>query len=333
MPVKYLVVRFSSIGDIVLTTPVIRGLKTQVEDAEVHFVTKKQYYDVISENPYLDGIHLFDNNLDELIEELKKEDFDYIIDLHHNQRSFLLKRRLGVLSFSFKKLNFEKWLRVVFKINLLPKKHIVDRYLDTCYLFDVQNDGKGLDFFINPANEIDVNSLPEDFRNGYIALVIGARHATKQMPDEKLGQLCSLLHAPVILLGGTDSVEKANKIIEYAHLNDAGPIINTCGKYNIQQSASIIKQAKVVISHDTGLMHIAAAFQKPIISIWGNTIPEFGMYPYVPDNLNYIFETKQLWCRPCSKLGYKKCPLGHFKCMQNIDNTKIAEKTEELYRK
>lgn len=335
MPVKFLVVRFSSIGDIVLTTPVIRGLKTQVEDAQVHFVTKKSFLSVVANNPYIDKIHLFDNDLNTLIEELRKEDFDYIIDLHHNLRSFLLKRRLGLIAFSFNKINLQKWLRVVLKIDVLPRKHIVDRYLDTCYLFDVENDGKGLDFFIDPANEVELTFLPEPFQKGYVALVIGAQHGTKQMPDERLGKLCANLKYPVIILGGNDSVKKAQEIIRFAQLYSSSnenipPIYDACGKFNLQQSASLVRQAGVVITHDTGLMHIAAAFQKNIISLWGNTIPEFGMYPYVSTDRSYIFETKGLWCRPCSKIGYKKCPLGHFKCMNNIDVLAVAQKCNEL---
>ncbi|MCX7987572.1 MAG: glycosyltransferase family 9 protein [Bacteroidales bacterium] len=332
MPVKFLVVRFSSIGDIVLTTPVIRGLKTQVEDAEVHFVTKKAFLSVVANNPYIDKIHLFDNDLNALVDNLRTEEFDYIIDLHHNLRSFLLKRRLNIIAFSFNKVNFQKWLRVVLKIDVLPRKHIVDRYLETCYLFDVVNDGKGLDFFIDPSNEVNLLQLPESFRQGYVAMVIGAQHATKQMPDEKLGRLCSLLQYPVIILGGNDSVEKAKAIMNFAVGNGKNifEIYDACGKFNLQQSASLVRQAGVVITHDTGLMHIAAAFHKPIVSLWGNTIPEFGMYPYVEEEKNFIFETKGLWCRPCSKIGYKKCPLGHFKCMNNIDVGEVARKCNQL---
>jgi len=335
MPVKFLVVRFSSIGDIVLTTPVVRGLKTQVEDAHVHFVTKKAFLPVVANNPYIDKIHLFDKDLDALIDELRSEDFDYIIDLHHNLRSFLLKWHMGLIAFSFNKINLQKWLRVVFKIDVLPRKHIVDRYLETCYLFDVENDGKGLDFFIDPSNEVDLITLPEVFRNGYVALVIGAQHGTKQMPSDKLGMLCAYLRYPVVILGGKDSVAKSQEIVRYVRhyataVSFVPTIYDACGKFNLQQSASLVRQAGVVITHDTGLMHIAAAFQKNIISLWGNTIPEFGMYPYVAPEKSYIFETKRLWCRPCSKIGYKKCPLGHFKCMQHIDVVAVAQKCNEL---
>jgi ADP-heptose:LPS heptosyltransferase len=326
--VKFLIIRFSSIGDIVLTTPVIRCIKQQVEDAEVHFVTKKQFASVVNANPYIDKLHILDNNLNDLINELKFEHFDHIIDLHHNLRTLRLKSKLKVPDFSFNKINIEKWLITSFlKIDRLPKNHIVDRYLDTVKLFDIQNDGAGLDFFILPENEVLLNQLPAEFQNGYIALVIGAKHATKQMPDEKLGELCRLINLPVVLMGGKDDKERGDKIAEIAGSN----VFNSCGNFNIQQSASLVKQASLVISHDTGLMHIAAAFKKKIISIWGNTIPEFGMYPYVSNDLNYTFEAKGLKCRPCSKIGYDKCPKKHFKCMNQIPITDIAEKAKQLY--
>jgi ADP-heptose:LPS heptosyltransferase len=330
MKVKFLIIRFSSIGDIVLTTPVVRCLKEQVEGAEVHYVTKKQFASILTPNPYIDKVHILDGSLNKLIGELKLESFDYIIDLHHNLRSLIIKMRLRRLAFSFDKLNYEKWLMVHFKKNKLPNSHIVDRYLDTCNLFDIQNDNKGLDFFIETKNEVPISTLPTSFLHGYVALVIGAKHATKQMPDAKLAELCKKISHPVILLGGSEDKEKAELIIK---LTSKESVFNACGKFNLQQSASLVKQAKVVVTHDTGLMHIAAAFKQRIISIWGNTIPEFGMYPYIPGFDQSIFEIKGLNCRPCSKIGYNSCPKTHFNCMnqQNVDS--IAHECNGLYLK
>lgn len=326
MIVKFLILRFSSIGDIVLTTPVIRCLKEQVEGAEVHYATKKQFESVVANNPYIDKLHLLDGDLNKLIKELKNEEFHYIIDLHHNLRTLIIKFRLPGFAFSFNKINFEKWLMVQFKKNKLPQKHIVDRYLETCSLFDVVNDNKGLNFYIDPQNEIDPGSLPSNIGKKYIALVIGAKHATKQMPDEMLSELCTRLNYPVVLLGGPGDKEKAEAIMKASKNQN---VYNASGKYNLQQSASLVKQSQLVISHDTGLMHISAAFQKKIISIWGNTIPEFGMFPFVPEHLNTIFEINNLPCRPCSKIGYQKCPKGHFKCMRDQDLNAIVKKVEE----
>src|SRR5215207_7218609 len=107
---KFLIIRFSSIGDIVLTTPVVRCLKQQVISADVHYLTRKSFRDIIEPNPYVDKTHLLDKDLTPVVEELVAEDFDYVIDLHHNLRSLKVKKALGKKSFSFNKLNVEKWL-------------------------------------------------------------------------------------------------------------------------------------------------------------------------------------------------------------------------------
>ncbi len=325
--VKFLVIRFSSIGDIVLTTPVVRNLKKQVDNAEIHFLTKPQFKSLLENNPYVDKIHTLKKSFNEMIEDLKHEQFDYIIDLHHNLRTFRVKNKLKVVSFSFDKLNFGKWLLVNFKINKLPDIHIVDRYFKTISLFDVINDEQGLDYFIPEKDEVGLTDLPEIFRNGYVAIVIGAFHNTKRLTSEKIIAICKKTNLPVILLGGHENKDEA-EIIK----NDIGEMAyNACGKYNINQSASLVKQCNVILTPDTGLMHIASAFKKKIISVWGNTVPEFGMYPYKAHPGSVIFEIKGLKCRPCTKIGFKKCPKKHFRCINDLDDDAIAQKIRELF--
>jgi len=327
MIVKFLIIRFSSIGDIVLTTPVIRGLKEQVENSEIHFLIKRKFVSVISENPYIDKIHVYDNNLSKLVKDLKSEKFTYIIDLHRNIRSFIVKNRLRIMSFSVNKLNFKRWLIVNLKINKLPSVHIVDRYLKTVTLFDVKNDKKGLDYFIPEDEQMNISELPEGFQNGYIAFAIGGMHNTKRLTTEKITYICKNVKLPVILLGGKDD-EVEGDIIKNSVKDHC---YNACGKYSINQSASLVQNASLVITHDTGLMHIAAAFKKIIISIWGNTIPEFGMYPYYPDERSVIIQEEKLKCRPCSKIGRQKCPKGHFDCIEKIDTDRIINNVKDLF--
>jgi len=320
---KFLVVRFSSIGDIVLTSPVVRCLKQQVKDAEVHYLAKKSFAAVIEHNPFIDKKIYLENELDELIPQLKNEKYDFIIDLHHNIRTLKIKSALGVKSFSFNKLNIEKWLIVNLKMNRLPAMHIVDRYMETVKSFGVVNDGKGLDYFITQEDGKAVEKLLPSFQPGYIAFVIGAKHNTKKLPFEKIVSIISRINRPVLLMGGKEDFDEAEKIIS-AIQNKI--VFNACGKFSLNESAALIKHAEKVISHDTGLMHIAAAFKKEIISVWGNTIPEFGMYPYYGDfeKRNTRFEVTGLSCRPCTKIGFDKCPKGHFKCMKLQDENGIA---------
>ncbi len=327
---KILVIRFSSIGDIVLTTPVVRVLKTQLENAEIHYATKIQFKSLFDENPYIDKMHYLQKDLSGFIRELKRENFDFVVDLHRNLRTRIIKTALLKKSKSFNKLNVEKWLMVNFKINRLPNVHIVDRYLDTVTSLGVKNDTLGLDYFIPGKDVVPMEWLPETHRQGYVAYAIGAQHATKKLPVERMIELCDKINAPIVLLGGKEDAANGELVAKFFErtpgseayeeglkgLNKKTQIYNGCGKYNLNQSASLVKQAKYVFTHDTGLMHIAAAFKKEIFSIWGNTIPEFGMYPYRTKFT--VLENQKVSCRPCSKIGYKECPKGHFKCMKEM---------------
>ncbi len=316
-----------------LTTPVIRCIKQQLPDAEVHYLTKPQYKGILEHNPYIDVLHLLDKPLWQKALELKHMGFNFIIDLHHNLRTRIIKALMDVPAYSFNKLNFEKSLLVNFKIARLPSIHIVDRYLDTATVLGIQNDGKGLDYFLPPAFTFNpLIQLPESF----VSFAIGAQHATKRMPNEKIGEVCKHYGETIVLLGGKEDAENAEWVKQ-----QSGPhVINLCGKLSLHESAYVISKSVKVITHDTGLMHIAAAFQKEVISIWGNTVPEFGMTPYYGNNeylnskseiiskdqiRNSKFEILNLSCRPCSKIGFNKCPKGHFKCMNLQDTEAIAQ--------
>ncbi|MEP7164019.1 MAG: glycosyltransferase family 9 protein [Ferruginibacter sp.] len=315
---KILVIRFSSIGDIVLTTPVFRCIKKQIPGVELHFVTKLSYKIVTATNPYIDTFFYLDNDLPELIEKLKKENYDHVIDLHNNARSLRIKRALKKRASSIRKLNVEKFLLTNLNINIMPDAHITQRSLDTAAPLGIKDDGMGLDYFIPGKDIVNDSDIPTSHSAGFISLVIGATYETKKMPVHKLQELCYKIDHPVILLGGKDDFIAAEMIASV----DPIKIYNACGKFNLNESADLVRQSKLVISHDTGLMHIAAALQKPIISIWGNTSPVLGMYPYYGSRSTLQYdniEVRGLRCRPCSKIGYHKCPLEHFKCMENQD--------------
>ncbi len=321
---KVLIIRFSSIGDIVLTSPVIRCLHEQMPAVEVHYLTKEKFLPVLAANPYIHKVHTLKDDLAPLIRELKKMEFDFIVDLHRNLRSSRVKLALKRPSGTFSKLNIEKWLIVNFKIDRLPRIHIVDRYFEAVKSLGVNNDGKGLDYFIPEEDLVGPADLPAGYEKGFIAFVIGGMHYTKMLPEEKILELLSLLDMPVMLLGGPDDREKGERIVK-ASVNN---VHNACGELTINQSASVIQMAAKVLTNDTGLMHIAAAFRKDIYSFWGNTIPAFGMYPYLPEGegSSEIMEVTGLSCRPCSKIGHESCPKKHFRCMMDIDMGSLADK-------
>jgi ADP-heptose:LPS heptosyltransferase len=316
---KILIIRFSSIGDIVLTTPVVRCLKKQL-GAEVHFITKKRFEPVLKANPYIDKLWLYEGNFGELFPGLRAAHFDFIVDLHRNFRSAYVRLRLGRPSGSFPKLNLQKWLIVNFKWNFLPDIHIVDRYFKAAEKLGLKNDGLGLDYFIPGEDE-----LVKPFRD-YIAVVIGGKHNTKIFPAERVAEVVNKLNKPVVLLGGPEDRERGEQIVMWS----AGTVKNTCGEYRLNQAASIVRQASSVLTNDTGLMHIAAAFRKKMVSVWGNTVPAFGMYPYMPghEEDSFLEEVKGISCRPCSKLGFSECPKTHFRCMTDISADDIKEHLE-----
>lgn len=313
---KYLIIRFSSIGDIVLTTPVVRCLKKQKPGAIIHYVTKKAFKSILENNPNIDKVFTIEKEVDEVADLLKAENYDFVIDLHHNLRSALLKRKLGKPAAAFPKLNVKKFLLTQFKIDRLPHLHVVDRYFEAVKPLGVHSDLLVCDYFIPPADEVK----PTDFGipEKYVAFAIGAQLNTKKLPNEKLISIIQRTNQHVVLLGGETDFDNAELIAK------ACPgITNLCGRLNLNQSASVVRQCQKLVTHDTGMMHIASCFRKQTISIWGNTVPSFGMYPYMPMNPAFysIHEVKELKCRPCSKIGYAACPKKHFNCMnlQNLD--------------
>jgi heptosyltransferase-2 len=310
---KILIIRFSSIGDVVLTTPVLRCLKLQVPGVELHYLTKPGFKILLEHNPYVHQIHYLDKHPIAKGYELRKEHFDVVIDLHHNLRTAMIKGVLGVKAYSFPKLNVEKFLAVNFKIFKLPAIHIVDRYLQTTQSLGVKNDGAGLDYFIPEADYVLQFNGFKPKENKYYTWAIGAQHFTKRLPNQRVIDLAQKLSYPIVLLGGKEDQVNAAIIAEALGKN----CINACGQLNLNQSAFMVQHSMHLYTNDTGMMHIAAALKVPITSFWGNTLPEFGMSPYYGEQQveQHVVEVKGLSCRPCSKIGFDRCPKGHFKCM------------------
>lgn len=324
--IKVLVIRFSSIGDIVLTTPVLRALQTQLDgDVEIHYLTKLSMKGILENNPRISKIHCIEKATGEVLPELLEEEFDYIIDLHRNVRSAVVKRKLKMLDFTLEKRNWEKWLLVNFGINKLdPKEHIVTRYLDTLRPFGVVPDDLGLEYH-----------LPEDLQNkapsidNYTALVLGATHEGKRLSEEQWSDLVKGIEGNMVLLGGTKEAELGERL---SALNSL--VTNQAGKCSLDESAHFIQHADLVLTGDTGLMHIAAAFNKIIISVWGCTSPALQMAPYQAHELNRIIEPLNHPKRPCSKLGDRcKYGKGDQRCITSISSETILEAIQEIKQK
>ena len=330
---KFLIIRFSSIGDIVLTTPAIRCLKKQVPGAEVHFLVKESFKTVIEENPYIDKTHLYKNDFNKIAEELKAEKFDYIIDLHKNLRTYKLRFYLRKPKWlSYKKLSVQKFLLTQLGINLMPARNISLRSVDALIPLGVRDDGLGLDYFISKNILIKNEDLPAGHWFGYIAVVIGATWFTKKLPVHKLQQLCMEIDYPIVLVGGKEDFGEGEEIASVHPVR----IYNACGKFSLNESAALIQKASLVISHDTGMQYIASAYKKPVLAIWGGTSPKLAVEPFYGSSnqpLHTNFIVPRLPCQPCSNYGTATCPMGHFKCMEKQDVHAIAQKAMSIANK
>jgi heptosyltransferase-2 len=315
---KILVLRFSSIGDIVLTSPVLRILQEQLEGgAEIHFVVKSKFQSVVQSNPRISKIFTFEKTIQEVIPDLLLEEYDYIIDLQNNVRSRIIKKRLKALAFSVDQRNFAKLLWIQFGIQgSIP--HIVERYMATLKVLGLKDDGKGLEFYIPSADQ-----LPNPWGE-YTAVPIGATYFGKKPDVQHWKEILARIPGKKVLLGGKEDIEAANQI------EGSSDVFNEVGKWSLAQSASLIQQSKLVVCGDTGLMHIASAFSKPIVSIWGCTRPNLGMSPWRPGESSVAIIPKNRGDRPCSKLG-NKCKYGeNDRCIHHIELDELQPAVERI---
>jgi lipopolysaccharide heptosyltransferase II len=316
---KLLIVRLSSLGDILLTTPLIRTIKQNYPDIEIDFVVRKEYKDLIQLSPHLRNILIYNNNKDEL-KSLKnticENNYDLIIDLQNNLRSWLLLRCYGSSIIGFKKNNINKFLLVHFKINKLKNaKQIPVRYASTIENFRL--DDKGLQLITDKAQNPVLNGI-----ENLVGICPGSKHFTKMWPEEYFIQLGKLLNENgfnIVLFGGKDDIKVCERIS-----SKLASAINLCNDNNILQTAADMKCCTVILCNDSGLMHTATAVNIPVIAFFGSTVKEFGFTPYNSKNL--ILENNSLSCRPCTHIGRDSCPKKHFKCMEEITPQLAFEK-------
>lgn len=327
-PQKILIIRLSSIGDIVMCSPVIRSLRACHPQAEIHFLTKKAFIPLLKHNPHLNRVHGFAGDMKATVQELKAEGFDFILDLHRNIRSRIIKSRLGIPAATYSKHRLRTTAYLKFRIGSLPTSHVIERYGATLAKLGCQPDGGGMEFFLSETEEKAGREIlaAASFSEKPIAVVLGGGFATKQWPARHWIALLNRLNRPVVFLGGPSEQETEAEIA--AGLQGV-PFLLGCGKHPLLVSAALLQGCAYAIAHDTGFMHIAAALGLPVFSLWGNTVPELGFRPYLAEGA--MIENKGIGCRPCSKLGYEKCPKGHFRCMNELLPEQVLAGIEEYF--
>lgn len=317
---KVLVLRFSSIGDIVLASPVFRALHHQLpEQSKVHFLCKEQFAGINEHNPYISKQWTFAKDPLEVIEELRKVGFDHIIDLQNNYRSNRFSRKLSAVTHRLNKLNIKKWLLVRVGVDLLPTVHIVDRYMNTLSSLEVQKDEKGLDYFFPPGFGLS-DEIKSKVNKRFVLFALGGAHEGKRLLSKQWAGIALRSDLQIVLVGGEADVQQAREVVN----GSQGNVLNLCGKVSLHESAFLTSKAEAVVSGDTGMMHIATAMGAKVISLWGCTVPKFGMYPYKAHPQSVIVEPKDRSRRPCSKLG-NRCKYGMSnKCISAINAGEIA---------
>jgi len=309
---RILIIRLSSLGDILLTTPFVRAIKTQFPHIKIDMLIREEYVDVIKLNPYTDKKLFFkkdDKGNSVLIEQLKNNNYELVIDLQNNLRSKKVVSSLKTKSVKFDKRSFDKFLLVNFKINKLKEApQIPVRYSNT--IQNLKLDNQGLDLFTDKSANAELNG-----KNNLIGFCPGARHFTKRWPKEyfiELGNKLTQDGYTIVLFGGKIDKEICTELVD-----KISGAINLSNNDELLQTAADMKLCKAVVCNDSGLMHTASAAGTKVITIFGSTVKEFGFTPYNCSNL--ILENNSLTCRPCSHIGRSDCPKKHFDCMKSIN--------------
>lgn len=307
---KILIIRLSSLGDVLLTTPLIQSIKKKNPSIQIDFIVRAEFAEVVQDNPNLSEIYKYVNQKSDkqiLINSLLSKNYDLVIDLQNNLRSKEIVRLLHCKVLRFKKNNFKKFLLVHFKLNLLKDApQIPIRYANASGINKL--DDEGLDFYIENKPDSRLNK-----NENYIGICPGAKHFTKRWPKEyfvELGKKLESANYKVVLFGGPDETQICNEI-ENALKN----ALKLCNK-SLLQVAADMKMCKAIYTNDSGLMHIASAVKVPVVAFFGSTVKEFGFYPYKANSIE--LEIKNLSCRPCTHIGRDTCPKIHFKCMKGI---------------
>lgn len=331
IPQNILIIRLSSLGDVILASPLIRALHNSFPRASIDFLVKTEYAQVVRHNPHISQtIELTTSSKEELgriKKEIRARRYDVILDIHNSLRSRYLRTLSGarqvcvVNKYVFRRFALVKAKRNFYK-EIIP---VPERYLATAQTLEIIPDEKGLELFVPDEIVSSVNALMRKYKTERYAAVIGlvptARHFTKRWPQEyfvKLGiRLAKEQRARLFLFGSENEVDYCGDIAQMINAEvGSGAAESLAGKISILETAAVLDHCSIVVTNDSGIMHVAVARKKKIVAIFGSTVQEFGFFPYQTDNI--VLEKKGLSCRPCSHIGLDRCPEGHFKCMKEI---------------
>lgn len=313
---KFLIIRFSSIGDIVLATPLVRCLRKKFPSAEIDFAVKEQNAGVLSGNPHISNIIPCKNSIFDIIAKLRAQKYDYVLDIHGNFRSFIVSLFLGGKILKSRRYLLERFMLTEFGINLFGQAApVAGRYLGAASRLGVEADGLGTEFYID-KNIKNQRGVPPGIYAGLCPVSVWN---TKRWPAENFIELGKKIAAKsgcgILIFGGPRDAEYCEGIKK----SIGGPAFNLCCA-SIQETAFYLTMCRVLVTSDTGVMHVADALKIPVIALFGPTVKEFGFYPQGAASKVISVD---LSCRPCSTKGSRKCPVGNFRCMKGISAEEV----------
>jgi lipopolysaccharide heptosyltransferase II len=335
-PSQILIIRLSSLGDILFTTPLIRVLRKRFPHSQIHFLTNTRYKELLQNNPYLDKVVTLGDSAGlgqtwSMGKRLRKDKYDAVIDQHGSLRSLIIRQVIKAPRiFALRKFRFYRTMLILGKRNLYPNDHGMALWMmDAAKSLGIYDDGDGLDFFVNPDIELRLKNQLESKigQKNIIALAPGARHFTKRWLIERWCDLAKMIisksDANILVLGSVEDKKLGDEIV--STIGDRG--WNVAGKFSLEETAAALSHCQLTISNDSGLMHVSAARKVPVVGIFGPTIRAFGFYPF---RVPYRIVEKSLSCRPCSTKGSSRCPLGHFRCMKNITSQDVYQAYQDI---
>lgn len=322
---KILVIRLSSIGDIILTTPVLKAFKEKYPESVIDFLVLDKFKDSIEGVPYVDNVILFNkekndglHNMEIFGKELRKNGYDYIFDLHSKIRSKVISKNIGVKTFTYRKRSW--WKTLLVKMRLIKYKvdnTIVKNYFGAFEDFKLEYKGEDISFAFSEKDDIhkEYEDLP--------VMAPGASKNTKKWTKEGFGELVNLIYEKhgkkTVLIGGKEDFEICNEIDKIS----GGHTINMAGKLSLKESGALLSRASFLVTNDSGPFHIARGVKCRTFVIFGPTSPE--MFDF---GKNTILIDKNVKCSPCSLHGDKECPKGHFDCMRQITGKEVFDTIE-----
>ena len=330
-PPRILLVRFGSIGDVLLTTPLLRAIRERHPEAFIAYLTKSVHLPLVADNPRLNEVIAFEPGMSiaTVAERVRAAGFDHRLDLHGNLRTRALRALVPGRWTGYPKHRVARTVLIRTKRDIYrDRRHVAERYFDAAGGLDVRPDGRPPEFFPSAASVAAAEAWLAGAGLGdqpFVALAPGAAHATKRWPEDRWQALARGLSERgfgVAVVGGPGDRDVADSIASAT----AGAA-SAAGRTTLQETGAVIRRAAALVSGDTGVMHMATAVGTGVVALFGPTVRQFGFFPYSDDAR--VVELP-LGCRPCSAMGGPVCPLGHHRCLRDIAPQPVMEAVMEI---